>query len=128
MAHDLEDIEDIRAAGDPQKAAVLRELPPQLVRKRSVSSAKAEDAVADLAGSGKDAALSGVPGTQRVWVKTFGCSHNFSDGEYMAGLLQAYGYRQGLGRPHIWLFPLTRHNAACHVLPAAQRRCQGADI
>jgi hypothetical protein len=34
-----------------------------------------------------------VPGTQAVWVKTFGCSHNHSDGEYMAGQLQAFGYR-----------------------------------
>lgn len=28
----------------------------------------------------------------RVWVKTYGCAHNLSDSEYMAGLLQAYGY------------------------------------
>lgn len=34
-----------------------------------------------------------VPGVQTVWVKTFGCSHNQSDSEYMMGLLQAYGYR-----------------------------------
>lgn len=25
-------------------------------------------------------------------VKTFGCSHNISDSEYMAGLLQDYGF------------------------------------
>jgi threonylcarbamoyladenosine tRNA methylthiotransferase CDKAL1 len=34
----------------------------------------------------------GVPGCARIWVKTFGCAHNQSDGEYMAGQLQAYGY------------------------------------
>lgn len=34
-----------------------------------------------------------VPGTQSVWVKTFGCAHNQSDSEYMAGQLAAYGYR-----------------------------------
>lgn len=44
---------------------------------------------------GLPAGQQGVPGTERVWVKTFGCSHNFSDGEYMAGQLQAYGYRCG---------------------------------
>jgi threonylcarbamoyladenosine tRNA methylthiotransferase CDKAL1 len=27
-----------------------------------------------------------------VWVKTFGCSHNVSDGEYMSGLLHQYGF------------------------------------
>jgi threonylcarbamoyladenosine tRNA methylthiotransferase CDKAL1 len=34
-----------------------------------------------------------VPGTASVHVKTFGCSHNHSDSEFMAGQLQAYGYR-----------------------------------
>jgi threonylcarbamoyladenosine tRNA methylthiotransferase CDKAL1 len=34
-----------------------------------------------------------VPGTQRIWVKTWGCSHNSSDSEYMMGQLQEYGYR-----------------------------------
>jgi len=33
-----------------------------------------------------------IPGTQRIWVKTWGCSHNRSDGEYMAGLLEDWGY------------------------------------
>lgn len=33
-----------------------------------------------------------VPGRQRVFVKTFGCPHNASDGEYMAGQLAQYGY------------------------------------
>ena len=32
------------------------------------------------------------PGSGRVWVKTFGCSHNVSDGEYMSGILANYGY------------------------------------
>ena len=34
----------------------------------------------------------GVPGTQKIYVKTYGCSHNISDGEYMQGILQSYGY------------------------------------
>lgn len=33
-----------------------------------------------------------VPGTQTIYIKTFGCSHNQSDSEYMAGQLSAYGY------------------------------------
>ncbi len=33
-----------------------------------------------------------IPGTQSIYVKTWGCSHNNSDGEYMAGLLGASGY------------------------------------
>ncbi len=40
------------------------------------------------------AATSGdsLPGKARVYVKTYGCSHNISDSEYMAGLLEEYGY------------------------------------
>jgi threonylcarbamoyladenosine tRNA methylthiotransferase CDKAL1 len=34
-----------------------------------------------------------IPGTQSVYVKTFGCSHNASDSEYMMGLLVEYGYK-----------------------------------
>jgi len=33
-----------------------------------------------------------LTGTQSIYVKTWGCSHNNSDSEYMAGQLAAYGY------------------------------------
>lgn len=33
-----------------------------------------------------------IPGGQNIFVKTYGCSHNISDSEYMAGLLADYGY------------------------------------
>lgn len=33
-----------------------------------------------------------IPGTQTIYIKTFGCSHNQSDSEYMAGQLSTYGY------------------------------------
>ena len=29
----------------------------------------------------------------KVWVRTFGCAHNISDGEYMAGMLADAGFR-----------------------------------
>jgi threonylcarbamoyladenosine tRNA methylthiotransferase CDKAL1 len=34
-----------------------------------------------------------IPGTAKIWVKTFGCSHNSSDSEYMMGQLTEYGYQ-----------------------------------
>lgn len=57
---------------------------------------------------------SAVPGTQTVWLKTFGCSHNVSDSEYMEGLLASYGYNvvasaedaaspDGAGGADIWV-------------------------
>lgn len=33
-----------------------------------------------------------IPGTQTIYVKTWGCTHNNSDTEYMAGQLALYGY------------------------------------
>jgi threonylcarbamoyladenosine tRNA methylthiotransferase CDKAL1 len=34
-----------------------------------------------------------LPGIQKVFVKTYGCSHNTSDSEFMMGLLNEYGYQ-----------------------------------
>jgi threonylcarbamoyladenosine tRNA methylthiotransferase CDKAL1 len=34
-----------------------------------------------------------IPGTQIIYIKTWGCTHNSSDSEYMAGQLVAYGYK-----------------------------------
>lgn len=34
-----------------------------------------------------------IPGTQTIYVKTWGCTHNTSDSEYMAGQLQQFGYK-----------------------------------
>ena len=44
-------------------------------------------------------------GTQKVYVKTWGCSHNSSDSEYMAGLLAANGYIlvNDEGEADVWL-------------------------
>ena len=33
-----------------------------------------------------------IPGIACIWIKTWGCTHNSSDSEYMAGQLAAYGY------------------------------------
>ena len=33
-----------------------------------------------------------LPGQSRIFVKTWGCGHNNSDGEYMAGMLASEGY------------------------------------
>lgn len=34
-----------------------------------------------------------IPGTQTIYIKTWGCTHNTSDSEYMAGQLQSFGYK-----------------------------------
>jgi len=40
-----------------------------------------------------DTSLGNAPATECVWVKTWGCTHNTSDSEYMAGQLASHGYR-----------------------------------
>lgn len=46
-----------------------------------------------------------VPGTQSIYVKTWGCTHNNSDSEYMAGQLASYGYKltENKNEADLWL-------------------------
>nr|XP_009687067.1 PREDICTED: threonylcarbamoyladenosine tRNA methylthiotransferase [Struthio camelus australis] len=46
-----------------------------------------------------------IPGAQKIWIRTWGCSHNNSDGEYMAGQLAAYGYKitENSAEADLWL-------------------------
>lgn len=46
-----------------------------------------------------------IPGTATVYVKTWGCTHNSSDSEYMAGQLAAYGFNLTNNKEdaHLWL-------------------------
>jgi len=53
---------------------------------------KARRTRSKLRNNDKDVEAKNVPGTQKIWVRTYGCSHNVSDSETMAGLLDAYGY------------------------------------
>ncbi|KAH7316064.1 hypothetical protein KP509_21G077000 [Ceratopteris richardii] len=74
----MEDIEDMGA----KKHAGLRRLPLRSVISKPRSPVVAKENLPPL----------GVPGVQTIYLKTFGCSHNQSDSEYMAGQLAAYGY------------------------------------
>lgn len=104
----LEDIEDIVGEGDlvglersiTRANAVIRRV------KKATSNKKR---LPDLVNNEFNTSESVIPGTQRIWVKTWGklsenqkeilktysfigCAHNNSDSEYMAGQLAAYGY------------------------------------
>lgn len=80
----IDDIEDLgcslegNCAPTTKKSAAI--LPK--VKKRKCGIISGQKVVAD----------SIIPGTQSIYVKTWGCAHNSSDSEYMAGLLAAYGY------------------------------------
>lgn len=81
--HDEQDIEDL-----------LVDLPPK--EKPNSSAHRLSSSVVVTTSTSFPSPLEkttdSIPGTQKVWVKTFGCSHNSSDAEYMAGQLADYGY------------------------------------
>eukprot|EP00931_Biecheleriopsis_adriatica_P099896 TRINITY_DN7472_c0_g1_i1.p1 TRINITY_DN7472_c0_g1~~TRINITY_DN7472_c0_g1_i1.p1 ORF type:complete len:599 (+),score=97.65 TRINITY_DN7472_c0_g1_i1:40-1797(+) len=82
---DLEDLADDGHVSRPPRLGlgeVFRRLRPS-----SGASRAAERGTAEVA---KASQL--LPGRQKVHVKTFGCPHNQSDGEYLAGQLRDYGY------------------------------------
>lgn len=65
-------------------------LPKTLKKKNKISSVNEEEEEEDVK---LDESTSNVPGLASIFVKTWGCTHNGSDGEYMAGQLAAYGYK-----------------------------------
>ena len=46
-----------------------------------------------------------VPGCASIYLRTWGCSHNTSDGEYMLGVLAAAGYEivQDKHKADLWI-------------------------
>lgn len=64
-------------------------LPKSLKKSRSVPTDEDNDQEIEK----PDENSSNVPGYAAIYVKTWGCTHNGSDGEYMAGQLAAYGYK-----------------------------------
>ncbi|XP_025968474.1 threonylcarbamoyladenosine tRNA methylthiotransferase isoform X2 [Dromaius novaehollandiae] len=95
----LEDIEDIVSAQDlkPHERHSGRKNVFPKVRKRSSHK--------DIQTDDDPPSDSIIPGAQKIWIRTWGCSHNNSDGEYMAGQLAAYGYKitENSAEADLWL-------------------------
>nr|XP_006121897.1 threonylcarbamoyladenosine tRNA methylthiotransferase isoform X2 [Pelodiscus sinensis]XP_014428432.1 threonylcarbamoyladenosine tRNA methylthiotransferase isoform X2 [Pelodiscus sinensis]XP_025039775.1 threonylcarbamoyladenosine tRNA methylthiotransferase isoform X2 [Pelodiscus sinensis] len=95
----LEDIEDIVSAQDvkPHDRQFVRKSVVPKVRKRGSQKHVQED--------DDPPSDSIIPGAQKIWIRTWGCSHNNSDGEYMAGQLAAYGYKitENAAEADLWL-------------------------
>ncbi|KAM9310437.1 threonylcarbamoyladenosine tRNA methylthiotransferase isoform 1-T1 [Pholidichthys leucotaenia] len=92
----IEDIEDMVSSSDPtpqERQSARTRIIPRSRKKKELSNN--EELHAD----------SLIPGTQKIWMKTWGCSHNNSDGEYMAGQLAASGYdmTDDPGEADVWL-------------------------
>ncbi|XP_054716255.1 threonylcarbamoyladenosine tRNA methylthiotransferase-like, partial [Uloborus diversus] len=74
----VEDIEDLTTLRDSSNSSKHLSSAPKVKRKYDSPRVIVADSI--------------IPGTQKVYVKTWGCAHNSSDSEYMAGLLDEYGY------------------------------------
>ncbi|NXC67384.1 CDKAL methylthiotransferase, partial [Anhinga anhinga] len=83
----LEDIEDIVSAED------LKPRDRQFVRKNVFPKVRKRNSQKNIQTDDDPPSDSIIPGAQKIWIRTWGCSHNNSDGEYMAGQLAAYGYK-----------------------------------
>ena len=77
----MDDIEDLVTSSTPE--AEGRVYRPLVVPRRK----KTTDEVPD-----KEDLPEGLPEKKKIYVRTFGCAHNVSDSEYMAGVLASEGY------------------------------------
>lgn len=89
---DIDDIEDLG-----KETAVRRQNRTEAVQ---LLKSQLQEVKTDAALDGYDHTIdadhrldSFVPDKYKVHIKTWGCSHNNSDGEYMAGLLDQYGFQ-----------------------------------
>nr|CAH7713008.1 unnamed protein product [Callosobruchus chinensis] len=80
----IDDIEDLISTQDisPKERYSSRKNVKVQVKKKNIHNTPVPVPVGD-----------NIPGTQRIFIKTWGCAHNSSDSEYMAGQLAAYGYQ-----------------------------------
>ena len=91
----VEDMEDMFGGGDDAADGVHRRLNRQQhmvvpkVKKRPAAPSKTPS----METTDKGPQSSFLPGTHAVYLKTWGCTHNSSDSEYMAGQLAQQGYR-----------------------------------
>lgn len=86
----MEDIEDlVQDDGEVLVPRHRNSVMPRVRHRKKVSHQEAE-----VCQNGNTSNCGSViPGTQKIYLKTWGCAHNSSDSEYMAGQLAAYGYQ-----------------------------------
>ena len=99
---DIEDIEDLFEKSSTEvtkNTAVNSKLVVPKVKKRAKKGIRIEEAIDCNSENLKQNLTSGdndeecfLPGQAKIYVKTWGCSHNVSDGEYMSGILASQGY------------------------------------
>lgn len=94
---DIQDIEDLfdtspgalaKRTGTANASYVI----PKVKKKPPKKGIKIDNDIPEAKNHDKDDDKCFLPGQAKIFVKTWGCSHNVSDGEYMAGILASQGY------------------------------------
>jgi len=94
---DLEDIEDLFNDG-PEAFDSLRRrnrenlVVPKIKKKARQAVPRSTDILRPCQPEVTEAESSFLPGSGTIFIRTWGCAHNSSDSEYMAGQLAAQGY------------------------------------
>ncbi|KAH8280231.1 hypothetical protein KR018_000357 [Drosophila ironensis] len=103
--HDVDDIEDLIAAEDVKPRERYENKKSVTVRAKRRAQIRPETEKEPEPERPKPTVHESViPGTQKVFVRTWGCAHNNSDSEYMAGQLAAFGYQlTGKEEADLWL-------------------------
>jgi threonylcarbamoyladenosine tRNA methylthiotransferase CDKAL1 len=87
QGEEVQDIEDIflgDISDQPRQSQKVHNVKKALKKKKEPKVKEEKEYEPNL--------IQHVPGTQKIYVKTFGCSHNISDSEFMMGQLSDYGY------------------------------------
>ncbi|VVC96448.1 unnamed protein product [Leptidea sinapis] len=94
FAEFIDDIEDLVSSQDitPKERYASRKSVSVRSKKREIKEYESAEKVI-------------LESTQTIYVKTWGCAHNNSDSEYMAGLLAAHGYKltEDKWQAQLWL-------------------------
>ncbi|EDW01367.1 threonylcarbamoyladenosine tRNA methylthiotransferase [Drosophila grimshawi] len=104
--NDIDDIEDLISADDikPRDRYENKKNVTVRAKKRAPIKPTLSDDEKEETKPQKIIHESVIPGTQKVYVKTWGCAHNNSDSEYMAGQLASFGYKlSGKNEADLWL-------------------------
>ena len=107
---DIDDIEDIIGSGDvkPKERYKNKPVPVPKAKKNKISKNLSPTVKTDIQ-TNKVEAVNDVNGNfsdtshAKVYVKTWGCAHNSSDSEYMAGQLAAQGYSITNNKVQRWI-------------------------
>ncbi|CAH1970901.1 unnamed protein product [Acanthoscelides obtectus] len=81
IIEDIEDLISIQDIGPKERYSSRKNVKVQ-VKKKNINNLPIPVPIGD-----------NIPGIQKIYIKTWGCAHNSSDSEYMAGQLAAYGYK-----------------------------------